>query len=58
MDGQIVEQRRHRQVHRIATGGFLGDAALVLAGDEQAMEDLSEADLLWYDVTELHQIPR
>lgn len=30
----------------------------VLEGDEQAMEDLSEADLLWYDVTELHQIPR
>lgn len=30
----------------------------VLEGDEQAMEDLTEADLLWYDVTELHQIPR
>lgn len=30
----------------------------VLEGDEEAMESLAEADLLWYDVTELHQIPR
>lgn len=30
----------------------------VLQGDEDAMESLSNRDLLWYDVTELHQIPR
>lgn len=30
----------------------------VLEGDEAAMERLSERDLLWYDVTELPQIPR
>lgn len=30
----------------------------VLQGSEEAMESLSNRDLLWYDVTELHQIPR
>lgn len=34
------------------------DLALAVTGDEAAIERLSERDLLWYDVTELGDIPR
>lgn len=34
------------------------DVQGVLEGDESAMQRLSNRDLLWYDVTELPQIPR
>lgn len=32
--------------------------AQALDGDDEALEDLAERDLLWYDVTELSRIPR
>lgn len=32
--------------------------ARALDGDDAALEDLAERDLLWYDVTELGRIPR
>jgi len=34
------------------------DVERALAGDAEALERLEEADLLWYDVTELGAIPR
>jgi len=34
------------------------DVAAALAGDPEAVERVEEADLLWYDVTELGHIPR
>ncbi|QCB93176.1 DUF6912 family protein [Cellulomonas shaoxiangyii] len=34
------------------------DVAAAAAGDEDALERLEERDLLWYDVTEVADIPR
>jgi hypothetical protein len=34
------------------------DVAAALTGDEEAVERLDDRDLLWYDATELHTIPR
>lgn len=34
------------------------DVRAAIAGDDAAVERLEEADLLWYDVSELAQIPR
>ncbi|WP_066582609.1 DUF6912 family protein [Cellulomonas timonensis] len=34
------------------------DLALAVTGDEAAIERLAERDLLWYDVSELGDIPR
>ncbi|MBT0994654.1 hypothetical protein KIN34_10180 [Cellulomonas sp. DKR-3] len=34
------------------------DVRAALAGDDAAVERLEEADLLWYDVSELRDIPR
>ncbi len=34
------------------------DVAAALTGDDEAAERLDERDLLWYDATELHTIPR
>lgn len=33
------------------------DARAAAAGDEEALERLEERDLLWYDVTELGEVP-
>jgi hypothetical protein len=38
--------------------GASADVEAALAGDEAAGERLDDADLLWYDATELPQIPR
>jgi hypothetical protein len=38
--------------------GARADVEAALAGDEAATERLDDADLLWYDATELAQIPR
>ncbi|MDM7831714.1 DUF6912 family protein [Cellulomonas edaphi] len=38
--------------------GAAAVVAAALAGDEAAGERLDDADLLWYDATELAQIPR
>jgi len=38
--------------------GARADVEAALAGDEAAGERLDDADLLWYDATELAQIPR
>jgi len=35
-----------------------GDVAAALRGDEDATARLSEADLLWYDVSEIDDLPR
>ncbi len=35
-----------------------GDVAAAAGGDEAALERLEERDLLWYDVSEVQQIPR
>ena len=34
------------------------DVAEALTGDDDAVDRLDERDLLWYDATELHAIPR
>jgi hypothetical protein len=34
------------------------DVAAALTGDDDAVERLDDRDLLWYDATELHTIPR
>jgi hypothetical protein len=34
------------------------DVVAALTGDDEAVERLDERDLLWYDATELHTIPR
>jgi hypothetical protein len=34
------------------------DVAAALTGDDDAVERLDDRDLLWYDATELHAIPR
>jgi hypothetical protein len=34
------------------------DVTAALTGDEEAVERLDDRDLLWYDATELHTIPR
>ncbi|MHB1491868.1 hypothetical protein GALL_397970 [mine drainage metagenome] len=36
----------------------MGDVAAALRGDEDAAGRLSEADLLWYDVSEVDDLPR
>jgi hypothetical protein len=35
-----------------------GDVTQALTGDDDAVDRLDERDLLWYDATELHTIPR
>jgi hypothetical protein len=34
------------------------DVAAAVTGDDDAVERLDDRDLLWYDATELHTIPR
>lgn len=51
-----VEVSRLVSVH-VDEPAAVADVTAAATGDEEALERLAERDLLWYDVTEIPQIP-